>query len=64
MSAERWKALAVENKKDKLNFMDSADVRNRAFAVYLHKNTGLLLKDDDGNFITSARVTSERKRKE
>ena len=62
----RWKEIAEQNMRDGLNCMDSSDERNRAFAVFLHRNTRLLLKDDKGEFIQTSRATPgpERKRKQ
>ena len=64
LSAEKWEALARKHKKEKLNYMDPLNVRNRAFAVYMYRNTRLLLTDNDGNSITSEHVSKSRKRKE
>ena len=64
MRMERWKELAQENKNLELNFMAAEDVRNRAFAVFLGKNTQVTLLDADGVPITSVRLPKERKRKE
>ena len=64
LSAEKWEALARKHKKEKLNYMDPLNLRNRAFAVYMWRNTRLVLTDNDGNSITSEHVSKSRKRKE